>query len=62
MEGLSMANFDYQMLWKKHLVQPIQEIFGTIIDTMYIINAGIVFRSIWYIVSKFVPEHMKKKV
>jgi len=57
-----MANFDYQMLWKKHLVQPIQEIFGPIIDTMYIINAGIVFRSIWYIVSKFVPEHMKKKV
>jgi len=62
MAGLSMANFDYQLLWKKHLLEPLQEIFEPIIDSMYIVNAGIIFRTIWYIISKFVSLHMKNKV
>ncbi len=62
MNGLSMSNFDYQMFWKKKKFQCLQEMFGDLFGEMYIVNIGWVFRSLWYIVSKFVSAKLKEKV
>ena len=62
MDGLSMSNFDYGMFWKKHLLQPVQKIFGPMFDSIYIVNSGFIFKTIWYIISPFVSAELKQKI
>jgi hypothetical protein len=62
MEGLTMDNFDRKVFWKKHEYHDLRCVFNDIIDAIYIVNSGWVFKSIWYIVCKFIPDFLVKKV
>jgi len=57
-----MSNFDRKLFLKQNLCLDLQTIYDAELDAVYIVNAGWVFKSIWYLISKCIPSPIQKKV
>ena len=61
-KGMTMDNFDHGLFWKSQLCFDMQMVYESVVETIYILNAGWVFKSIWFIISKCIHCKVQKKL